>query len=59
MVYFSAVDPKLILFLFGSGSYFDLYFGSGFGSGLFMNNTFEMQIILTSQKSKFFENYIF
>jgi hypothetical protein len=28
---------------FGSGSYFDLI--SGFGSGLFMKNIFEMQII--------------
>jgi hypothetical protein len=44
---------------FGSGSYFDLDFGSGFGSGLFMKNTFELQMIETSQKSIFLNLYIF
>jgi hypothetical protein len=29
----------------GSGSYLDLNFGSGFGSGLFMKNTLEIQMI--------------
>jgi hypothetical protein len=37
----------IFFFQFGSGSYFDLNFGSGFesGSGLFMKNTLEIQII--------------
>jgi hypothetical protein len=36
-----------VLFCFGSGSSLDLNFGSGFqsGSGLFMKNTLEIQII--------------
>ncbi len=36
-----------IIFFFGSGSYLDLNFGSGFGSGsgLFMKITLEIQII--------------
>ncbi len=55
----SVVDPKLFnFFISGCGSYIDLNIGSGFGTesgfGLFMKNTFEMQIIYTSQKSKFF-----
>jgi hypothetical protein len=39
----SVVDPKLLIFFFGSVSGFNLNFGSG--SGLFMKNTFELQII--------------
>ncbi len=43
----SVVDPKLIFFFSGSGSYLDLNFGSGFesGSGVFMKNTLEIQMI--------------
>jgi hypothetical protein len=42
----SVVDPKFF-FAPGSGFYFDLNFRSGFrsGFGLFMKNTFEMQIV--------------
>jgi hypothetical protein len=41
----SVVDPKL--FFSGSGSYLDLNFGSGIesGSGVFMKNTLEIQMI--------------
>ncbi len=41
----SVVDPKF--FFSGSGSDLDLNFGSGFesGSGLFMKNTLEIQMI--------------
>jgi hypothetical protein len=39
----SVVDPKLLIFFFRSRSGFNLNFGSR--SGLFMKNTFELQII--------------
>ncbi len=41
------VDPNFFFFFSGSGFYFGLNFRSGFrsGFGLFMKNTFEMQII--------------
>ncbi len=47
--------PKLLFFSWSrsvSGSGFNLDFRSGFGSRLYMKNTFELQI-LTLQKSKF------
>jgi hypothetical protein len=39
----SVVDPELLFS--GTGSYLNLNFGSGYGSGLFMKNTLEIQII--------------
>jgi hypothetical protein len=54
----SVVDPKL--FFSGSGSYLDLNFGSGSGSesgsGLFMKNTLEIQMI--AKKLDCFEKFI-
>jgi hypothetical protein len=43
----SVVDPKL--FFSGSGSYLDLNSGFESGSGLFMKNKLEIQIIYISQ----------
>jgi hypothetical protein len=44
-----------VIFVFGpvSGSGFNLNFGSGFGSGMLIKNTFKLKIIQISQKSKF------
>jgi hypothetical protein len=42
-IFVSVVDSKLFFFGFGYG--FNLNFGSGFESGLFMKNTFELHII--------------
>ncbi len=50
----SVVDPTNCCLFFGSGSGFNHNFGYGSRSGLFMKNTFELQIIQTSKKSWFF-----